>query len=241
MDNSGDRQNPNANAGDGGSRRQAFRGEGEWRGLLRRAENETARFFDFYEKTFGIPEGSLDEDRLDHCALAMGWHLGAPDNDAETPAGGDDPADGNADAEQPSQEFSPVYSLHNLPESIAVSAVFKFAENRWGKLLQTNCAEKLSARAAGILAGTLSAAHRDMLLAIDAEEAMEFGLSVCLMKNAHAALNRHFAGMKMLAPTNARERKLARELRCAVMDLRDLCLRILRASREELEKSGGEK
>lgn len=237
MSDSENRQNPNS-GGDNGSRHQACRGEEDWRGLLRRADGEIARFLGFYEESVRIPEEELDGDRLDRCALAMGWHLSSDD---EPDASGGDAADSdeeNASGDDvPAQEFSAVYSLHNLPESIAVSAVARFAESRWNRLLRLPCADGFSARSASALAGTLASAHRDMLLAIDAEDALEFGLAICLMKNAHAALNRHFAEMENFPapPREAACVKLIRELRCALMDLRDVCLRILRDSREELD------
>lgn len=236
MSDSENRQNPNS-GGDNGSRHQTCRGEEEWRGLLRRADGEVARFLGFYEESVRIPEEKLDGDRLDRCALAMGWHLSSDEEpDASEDVGQDEESAPSDDV--PAQEFSAVYSLHNLPESIAVSALVRFAESRWNRLLRLPCADGFSARPASALAGTLASAHRDMLLAIDAEDALEFGLAICLMKNAHAALNRHFAEMENFPapPQDAACMRLIRELRCALMDLRDVCLRILRDSREELDR-----
>lgn len=213
--------------------RQVLRTEREWRQLLLRAERETARFLKFYEESFRIPEEERnpEEDRLDRCALAMGWHLST----AEAAVNDEDGSAGN---EPPSSEFPAVYSLHNLPESIAVSAIYHFARSRWKRLWATPYAGKLSARSASLLSETLSSAQRDMLLAIDAEDAMEFGLAICLMKNVHTALNRHFAEMECL-PTAVNDlpyTETVQELRCALMDLRDICLRILRDARAELSK-----
>lgn len=253
MSESENRQDSNAGA-DGGSRRQAFRGESEWRDLLRRAERETVRFLKFYEETFAVPEDAQDDDRMDRCAVAMGWHVasGADDEDDaqddeadDAPAsggnGGDAEAGSDGNAEPDAQEFAAVYSLHNLPESIAVSAIYRFARERWNRFLRAPLADKIPARAAAALAESLASAHRDLLLAIDAEDAMEFGLAVCLTKNAHAALNRHFAEMENVPAAAANDRRTVAELRCALMDLRDICLRILRASRVEIENAGGEK
>lgn len=215
--------------------RQVLRTEREWRNLLTRSERETARFLKFYEESFTVPEDALNGgDRLDHCALAMGWHLSA-----ESAAAGEE--EFSAETPEPearSVEFPSVYSLHNLPESIAVAAICLFVRSRWKRLWDTPYAGKLSARAASTLAETLATAQRDMFLAIDAEDAMEFGLAICLMKNVHTALNRHFAEMECL-PTAVNDpaySNTVQELRCALMDLRDICLRILRDARAELSK-----
>lgn len=236
MSDSENRQNPNS-GGDNGSRHQACRGENDWRGLLLRAEGEIARFLKHYEEAVRIPEEELDGDRLDRSALAMGWHLSSDDEQPDASEESEQNEEKTRSDDVPAQEFPAVYSLHNLPESIAASAVVRFAESRWHELLRLPCADGFSARSAAALAGTLASAHRDMLLAIDAEDAMEFGLSICLMKNAHAALNRHFAEMENFpAPRqDATCARLVQELRCALMDLRDICLRILRDAREELD------
>ena len=227
-----------ANGGENGNgRRQVLRTEREWRELLFRAERETARFLKFYEDSFHIPEEErdCDGDRLDPCALAMGWHLSTESGDGAEDA----PPEEFSTEPAPAQEFPAVYSLHNLPESIAVSAIYHFARARWQRLWKTPYAGKLSARSGSALAESLAFAQRDMLLAIDAEDAMEFGLAICLMKNVHSALNRHFAEMECL-PTAVNDNdytNLVRELRCALMDLRDICLRILRDARNEISKA----
>ena len=236
MNESENRQEANGGENSNG-RRQILRTEREWRELLDRSERETARFLKFYEASFQIPEEErdFDGDRLDHSALSMGWHLSAESSDGAE----DVPAEESSAESAPAQEFPAVYSLHNLPESIAVSAIYRFACARWQRLWKTPYAGKLSARSGSALSESLAFAQRDMLLAIDAEDAMEFGLAICLMKNVHSALNRHFAEMECL-PTAVNDddyTNLVRELRCALMDLRDICLRILRDARNEISKA----
>ncbi len=216
--------------------RQILRTEREWRSLLVRSERETARFLKIYEESFAVPEDALNGgDRLDHCALAMGWHLST---ESATAIEEEEIPSENSEPESRSVEFPTVYTLHNLPESIAVSAICLFARSRWKRLWEAPYASKLSARSAFNLAETLAATQRDMLLAIDAEDAMEFGLAICLMKNVHTTLNRHFAEMECLptAVNDGTYTNTVQELRCALMDLRDVCLRILRDARAELSK-----
>ena len=243
-----DSENSTDAGSDENGRRQITRGEADRRDKQRRADRETARFLGFYEETFRAEQDAAG-DRLDRCALAMGWHLGAPEE------GDDDSGDARGNAadfspEQlpgdslpspavPAPDFSAVYSLHNLPECIAVGALFRFARSRWCALWKSPHGAKLSAETAAALSETLSSAQRDMMLAVDAEDALEFGLAVCLMKNAHAALNRHFALMEKLSVPKQDQAcaRASRELRCALMDLRDVCLRVLLDARRELEKN----
>ena len=74
-----DSENSSDAGSDENGRRQISRGEGEWRDILRRADRETARFLGFYEETFRAEQDAAG-DRLDRCALAMGWHLGSPED-----------------------------------------------------------------------------------------------------------------------------------------------------------------
>lgn len=244
-----DSENSSDAGSDENGRRQISRGEGEWRDILRRADRETARFLGFYEETFRAEQDAAG-DRLDRCALAMGWHLGSPedgedDSGAATRGNAADfspeqlPGDSLPLPAVPAPDFSAVYSLHNLPECIAVGALFRFARSRWCALWESPHGAKLSAGTAAALSETLSSAQRDMMLAVDAEDALEFGLAVCLMKNAHAALNGHFALMEKLSVPKQDQAcaRASRELRCALMDLRDVCLRVLLDARRELEKN----
>lgn len=225
----------NSDGNDGANRRQVLRGEDEWRELLNRADRETARFLEIYEASFLLPvEEQENGDRLDRCAVTMGWHLSEDADDAADAP--DDFSSNENDADPASQdaanaEFPPVYSLHNLPECIAISALFRFARARIATLVRSGTLRAFSAER---LAETLADAYRDMLIAVDAEDALEFGLSICLMKNAHAAINRNFAEMEQLPPPRTEKyARIVRELRCAMMDLRDMCLRIIRDAREE--------
>lgn len=245
-----DSENSSEMRGDGdenAGRRQLPRGEREWSELLSRADRETARFLRFYAKSFGEAKTASDFendiDRLDECALAMGWHLsdGGESETADGSSSSDSSREIEADA-APSpagaQAFPEVYSLHNLPECIAIRAICDFARSRREILLDSPEAGQGSARAGTTLAETLSGICRDMTLAVDAEDALEFGLAICLTKKAHAALNRHFAEI-IECFGNVREesgQRALRELRSALMDLRDICLRILRDSCAELEK-----
>lgn len=235
MNNSENRQDPPG--GDNENRRQILRNEAYWHALLHRAEDETVRFFRIYEKVIAIPEDEQDfDDRLDYCARQMGWHVSSEDDSGIVPA---IEKLQNVQENTDGKEFPAVYSLHNLPECIAVSAIHVLARSRWRDLWKMPCAKRISPYMVTLLAETLTNAQRDLLLAIDAEDALEFGLAICLTKKAHMYLNRHFEAMESL-PNAMHDENYTRhitEIRKAVMDLRDICLRIMRDARIELEKA----
>ncbi len=236
------------NGDDNAGNRQIPRGEREWDALLRRAKNETARFIQFYENSFrdaSAAEIESDLDRLDECALAMGWQTVSDGDDAdvpavELPALGESSSEPNARERDAAPPLPDVYSLHNLPECIAVRAICICVRSRLKILLKyVPVAGKTSLAWTAIsLTETLDLVERNLMLAVDAEDALEFGLAVCLTKRAHAELNCYFANFEKLTENlrGASEIRHARQIRCALMDLRDICLRILRDARAESEK-----
>ncbi len=218
--------------------------EAEWKAILQRGNDEAERFLKLY-KTMKIRDG---EDRLDKCAVAMGWKLS-----------GDDEADAD-DFEFDSPIAPPppvpvVYSLHNTPEATAIFALFKYLNE-----LIVKIAPSLDARnphAAEKLAETirvLGNAERDMLLSIDAMDAAEFGLAIILMKQAISALNEHFAAFSSAFLAVPRDTERVRislrsgkilgkndveEIRKTAFDIRDLCLRVIRDASSEIERDSG--
>lgn len=249
--NSERRGNGDENAGN----RQIPRGESEWSALLHRAAHETRRFSRFYENSFRAcktdAEMESDLDRLDECALAMGWQIASPDDDADVPAAGalsfgepsQEPESEARERDDASAAAAPspdVYSLHNLPECIAVRAICTSAQKHLMLLLKYVPESERDSLLWSVISLTdsLGIVRLNLMLAVDAEDALEFGLAVCLTKRAHAALNRYFARFEEITRLlrDAHGIHIAREIRCALMDLRDICLRILRDSRAELEK-----
>lgn len=216
-------------------RRQVSRSEHEWREILKRANKETNRFLKLYEDSFLLPEEEQENgDRLDRCAVAMGWHLSEDENEQDS--SDEIPLDKSAldDSDAGTPEFPPVYSLHNLPESIAIAALFQFVRKRHSKLSDKRT---FPTSITTVMERMLGDAYRDMFLAIDAGDALEFGLSICLMKNAHYALNEYLQGLNYLLGGKTYPR-LKRKIVCAVLDLRDMCLRIMRDARIEMERAG---
>lgn len=239
------------NGDDNAGNRQIPRGEREWFALLRRAAHETRRFSRFYENSFRAcktdAEMESDLNRLDECALAMGWQIASSDDDAagtlsfgESSQAPEADAREHDDASAAAAPSPDVYSLHNLPECIAVRAICTSAAAHLRILLKYVPEPEKETLPWTVISLTelLGAVRLNLMLAVDAEDALEFGLAVCLTKRAHAALNRYFARFEEITGLlrDARGIHLAREIRCALMDLRDICLRILHDARAELEK-----
>lgn len=217
--------------------------EAEWRTILHRGQAEAKRFLKLY-KTIPVKD---DEDRLDKCAVAMGWQLATSDDGEEN----------NEVLFEFDEQIKPpppvpvVYSLHNTPEAIAVFALFEniselllslshIAEDQ-SHFAQTTCARMLTSCTGAMKA--LSKAECDMLLAIDAMDASEHGLATILMKNAMDALNTHFPMLsKMLVGDHLESRaaKIVEEIHASVFDLRELCLRVIRDATAESEKETDE-
>lgn len=222
---------------DDGGNSEIHCSEAEWRIILSRGQAEAKRFLKLY-KTIPVKEG---EDRLDKCAVAMGWQLASSDSE-ETEKSlfeFDKPI-------TPPPPTPAVYSLHNTPEAIAMFALFENISELLFSLFplveaqtpltRTTRAETLASCAGAMK--TLATAERDMLLAIDAMDASEHGLATILMKNAMVALNTHFPNLsKMLVGSfvGSPTEKIVEEIHNSVFDLRELCLRVIRDATAESE------
>ena len=205
--------------------------ETEWRQFLEWADREVERFKRFYA---GL-EIRPNEDRLDKCALAMGWQLDG--NEAETK---------EEIAKMFGEDFTvtpppgppPVYSLLNTTEAVAIRAIIAYARERLFSIYrQESQLFVLPGPDTTLgLAGGFAAPEQAMLLAIDAISARENALAKLLMKRAHAAWNDYLGLMSDLRSAIANASKASRrcyeELREAIFDLRELCLRIIRDARE---------
>lgn len=226
-----DFENKQNSSGDENNERHphALHSERQWRAILRRSESESDRFLKIYEETLSLSPEELEvDDRLDHCAMKMGWLLRSANEEKQAEL-------------QPEGESISVYSLHNLPISIVVFAICNFAKARWERLWKTPYASKLSAKTVFEISETFFTAQRDLLLAIDASDASDLGLAICLSKNVFASLNKHLACMESLpiATQDAAYTQTVKELRCALWDLRDTSLRIHRDSYTDLKNNLG--
>lgn len=208
--------------------------EEEWAQYIAWADSEAARFRRFYETL----EVSADEDRLDKCALAMGWQL-----DGEDEALGEEEISklfgANFKISTPPGPI-PVYSLLNTTEVVALRGMIDSAQARLQAIFSVEAAgaqafpqEKILRTAVGF-----SRAEQSMMLAIDALSAREYALAALQMKRALRDWNEALGVAGTLAEYAKKAEfapKMTSELNAliqTIFDLRELCLRIIRDSKE---------
>lgn len=205
--------------------------EAEWKQFLDWADREVERFKRFYA-SLEIRPG---EDRLDKCALAMGWQLDGNEDETKEEIV---KMFGEDFAITPPPGPPPVYSLLNTTEAVAIRAIIAYAREhllaiyrREGPSLLTFGPETTLG-----LSGGFAAPEQAMLLAIDAISARENALAKLLMKRAHAAWNDYLGLLPNLLSALPKSSRISRrhydDLREAIFDLRELCLRIIRDARE---------
>lgn len=209
--------------------------EEEWAQYVAWADSEAVRFRNFYE-TLEVRDG---EDRLDKCALAMGWQL-----DGEEEALSEEEVRKLFGADF--KIFSPpgpipVYSLLNMTEVVALRGMIESAQARLQAIFSDEAAgaqtfprEKILCTAVGF-----SRAEQSMMLAIDALSAREYALATLQMKRALRDWNEALgvAGTlgKYAKNANGSVPKMESEVNAlfqTIFDLRELCLRIIRDARE---------
>lgn len=212
--------------------------EAEWTHFIAWSDHEVGRFRRFYETLKVRP----DEDRLDKCALAMGWQLDGDEAETRDELIKMFGADFTV---TPPPGPPPVYSLLNTTEVVAIRAIVDSLQARicsifsiGKKMTVLFPSEKMLALAAGF-----SRAEQAMMLAIDALSARENTLATALMKRAHGAWN-HYLGLlaelgNALDSAEAEKTQHAHysALREGIFDLRELCLRIIRDAREAERES----
>lgn len=214
--------------------------EEEWAQYTAWADGEVARFKNFYETL----EVGDNEDRLDKCALAMGWQL----DDDEIITENEIVKMFGADFKiSPPPGPLPVYSLLNTTEVIAVRAMVDSAQNGLLKIFESEEAgmHPFSQRDTFLLASGFARAEQAMMLAIDALSAREYALTILLMKRALSAWNDYLGKVGAFeahwenaeVTTDSIRRRIRLILR-TVFDLRELCLRIIRDAKEAQREDG---
>lgn len=217
--------------------------ESEWAHFIAWSDHEADRFRRFYETL----EVRGDEDRLDKCALAMGWQLDGDESETQEEILKMFGADFKI---TPPPGPLPVYSLLNMTEVIAIRAIVDSLQARLRSIFkrERHSLEAFPPETMLALAAGFSRPEQAMMLAIDALSAREYGLATTLMKRAHTAWNDYLGSAASfgtaLRSTSVSEasRSDFSALREGIFDLRELCLRIIRDSREaERETSEGER
>lgn len=215
--------------------------EAEWAHFIDWADRETTRFRHFYETLNIRPE----EDRLDKCALAMGWQLDGDETDTKEEIEKMFGADFTI---TPPPGPPPVYSLLNTTEVVAIRAITDSVQARLERIFigEKGLTSAFPPEKILRLGNGFSRAEQAMMLAIDALSARENGLATTLMKRAHSAWNDYLGllsefGDALNVGTPKSSVKTAFGLLfTGIFDLRELCLRIIRDAREAEEDASND-
>lgn len=204
--------------------------ESQWRGYLKGADREMARFLDLYNKLKEAPN------HLDEIAVRMGWDaedMSMAEQEVETSGGGaDDFADEEID-EGP-------YTLHRHPVFVVTRGLYRYLHGSWEQFMlhsQTRIAPRLCWQ----YANSLHHGETNVILALQALDLGDYGLAICHLKNSLSALNQTLALVDQLAHPNPRYLENFRhEVRIRIFDLRELWLRVMGDCRAECGRRSDE-
>ena len=200
--------------------------EAQWRNYLRITEKDSARFLSIYN-TLKDKENHLDE-----AAYLMGW-------DGEDISLIDDAInleDGEDNLNNSDFSSSP-YTLHKHPVFIVTKALYKYLNQSWRHFLNNN--SSVSAELCLDFAQTLHLGEFNILLAIQALDLGDYGLSVCHIKNSLSELNKSLSIVNGLTHNDSEYLKaFTKELRIRLFDLRELWIRVINDCRYESQRRG---
>lgn len=204
--------------------------EFDWERYLRDQDSVYARYQELYERFRKHPE------RLDKVAHKMGWDLA----DWTTGEYFQDEEDDQEEFEDSSEEDVDPYTLHKHPIFIATKALYSFLQQRW---LQLASAGQIfaSPTVAARYQASLYAGEADATAAVYALDMADYALSVCLLKRALSHLNASFHFLDRIARTNTGGiQHYRQEATVRLFDLREVWLRVMQFSREEIDRRVGE-
>ncbi|MGJ3243950.1 MAG: hypothetical protein ACFE0O_13490 [Opitutales bacterium] len=211
--------------------------EWDWRQYLRKADRETLRFISLYESLKNEPN------HLDEVARRMGW-----DREDWAPAQEDDdergvePPDLSAIGESPPSQipdaafdlddFDP-YTMHRHPVYIVSYGLYQTIRRGWEAFMDAH-AESLTPAFTWRFGESLRRGENQALQAVQALDLGDYGLAVCHLKAAHAAVNQSLGLLQTLtSKRSAILRLFLQEMNRRLFDLREIWLRVLADCREE--------
>lgn len=204
--------------------------EFDWERHLKEQDSVYSRYQKLYERFRDHPE------RLDKVAQQMGWDV----SDWTSSEYFQDEDEDFSDAdEDPDEEFDP-YTLHKHPIFIATKSLYFFLQQRWLQLASAGQIFASPAIAARYQA-SLYTGEADATAAIHALDMADYALAVCLFKRALSHLNASFHFLDRIARTNTGAiHHYRREATTRLFDLREVWLRVMQYSREEIDRRIGD-
>ena len=202
-------------------------GESQWREYLKGTDRDNARFLSIYNSLKHKP------DHLDEAAALMGWDV---DDMAMT---GDFHAEAEEETVCEPDDEGP-YTLHRHPVFVVSRALYYYLRQSWEHYLAHN-QHRVSPQFASNYGDSLHQGEINVLLAVQALDLADFGLTICHLKNALAALNHTLALLDQLShPNSDFVEGYRNEVRIRLFDLRELWLRVMRDCRTECQRRPGD-
>ncbi|MFP4673813.1 MAG: hypothetical protein ACLFO5_04405 [Opitutales bacterium] len=202
--------------------------EAQWRDFLNTSERDTTKFLSIYNTLKDKPN------HLDEAAAMMGW-------DVEDISMADVVSTLDPEDETYAEDNDPVpYTLHRHPAFVVTRALYRYLHQNWENFMARNRSQAtpgLSWR----YAATLHQGEMNVVLAIQALDLGDFGLAICHLKNALAALNQSLALLdQLIHPDLAVIENIRHEARIRIFDLRELWLRMMQDCRSEWQRRPGD-
>lgn len=226
----------NFSEGDWDDRGDLVWNEFDWEQYLRVQDQGIQNYMKLYR------ENRDRADRLNHLAFLMGWDVNewtAMDpliDEGDTADAFGEDLDARAAEEDELDDSLDPYTLHRHPVFIATKALYLFLQEEWQRLLGP-CQEILQPKLSGAYQQTLHNGENNAVFAIHALDMGDYALSVCQFKRALSHLNRSFFFLEKIIMTNSPLiRDYHKEALVRLFDLREVWLRVMQYSREEVDR-----
>lgn len=203
-------------------------GESQWRNYLKNSDRDTARFLSFYNSLKDKPN------HLDEVATLMGW-------DVDDLSLTDEFSSLDLDADEFSEENEAApYTLHRHPVFVVTRALYRYLHQSWEHFIE-NSETKVSHKVCWKYAKSLHQGEMNVMLAIQALDLGDFGLTICHLKNGLAALNQSMAQLELTNHSNEDFLNAFRkEINIRLFDLRELWIRVMGDCRNEFLRRPGD-
>ena len=220
--------------GDWDDRGELVWNEFDWQQYLKRAKEEIGRFVAFYAQLTDRP------DRLDLVAHKMGWDQddwSINDFDWEEAKDNLSRSVLNSDADEGEDLDTDPYTLHRHPVFIVTRGLYYHLKRSWELAMIRNPAG-FSPDLSWRYANSLHQGEFESILALQALDMGDFALAVCHLKSALGAVNQSLRILQDLPGGNSSIRlsTMCGQARIRLFDQREVCLRVMRDSRDEIRR-----
>jgi hypothetical protein len=210
MNNSSNNSSPD----DGEEHGEVVWNEFDWERYLRQNDKAIAEYQACYDSA------SQNDSRLDEVARQLGWE---PSLDGEIPC--------EENAEEFEEDDLDPYTLHRNPVFIATHALFLSLQENMEMATDAGVSTKMTFPLLRILAN----AEMCVVMAIQSLDLGDSALGISLLKRALGMLNSAMGHLPGNEATSPAESALQGYALPRLFDLREICLRVMREGRSELD------